>query len=134
MISLADKIIENFINSYTGSADFQNSIQESIESDLERKYSEYGVSLNIADMSDFIELSKIVVPKEKRGSGVGSKVMQDLIKYADKNNKDIFLTPSTDFGGTKARLVKFYKSFGFVPNKGKKKDYRSQEALVRFTK
>ena len=55
-------------------------------------------------------------------------------KDADTKGKPIGLTPSADFGGNKARLTKFYKRFGFVPNKGKNKDYTISESMVRPAK
>ena len=79
-------------------------------------------------------LSKIVVPKELRDTGVGSKVMKDLIDKADNEHAIIALTPDTAFGGTKGRLIKFYKGFGFVPNKGRNKDFRYRETMIRYPK
>ena len=79
-------------------------------------------------------LSKIVVPKELRGTGVGSKIMQDLINKADMEGAIIALTPDTAFGGSKGRLIQFYKSFGFVPNKGRNKDFRYRETMIRYPK
>jgi tRNA nucleotidyltransferase (CCA-adding enzyme) len=79
-------------------------------------------------------LSKIVVPKELRGTGVGSKVMKDLIDKADMEGAIIALTPDTAFGGSKGRLIQFYKSFGFVPNKGRNKDFRYRETMIRYPK
>ena len=79
-------------------------------------------------------LSKIVVPKELRGTGVGSKVMKDLIDKADNEHAIIALTPDTAFGGAKGRLIQFYKRFGFVPNKGRNKDFRYRETMIRYPK
>lgn len=78
-----------------------------------------------------ITLSKVVVPKEQRGTGEGTKFMEDLVDYADMTGKRVMLTPSSDFGGTKSRLIKFYKGFGFVENKGKRKDYSLRETMYR---
>lgn len=79
-----------------------------------------------------LTLSRIVVPDGRRGSGVGSQVMNDLIRYADGNGKTITLNPSTEFGGTSvARLKEFYKRFGFVENKGRTKDYEISESMYR---
>ena len=59
--------------------------------------------------------------------------MTDLVGYADENGLDIFLTPSEDFGGSKPRLEEFYGRFGFVPNKGQTRDFRSRETMIRRT-
>lgn len=90
-----------------------------------------GIDHFISERKGTITLSKIVVPDDARGSGKGSEAMQQLIDYADQTGQRIALTPSGDFGGTKKRLVEFYKRFGFVENKGKNKDYEISEAMYR---
>ena len=54
------------------------------------------------DRKGDIKLDTIIVDKSKRKGGVGSKAMQDIIDYADKNNKKVKLTPAIqdDFQGT----------------------------------
>ncbi len=96
---------------------------------------ELGIELKIyGEDRDIITLSKIVVPEELRGQGMGSKAMKKIIQHADQNNKTIALTPSADFGGNKNRLIKFYKQFGFVMNKGRNKNYETQELMIREPK
>lgn len=91
-----------------------------------------GVSLRVSEGNGGITLSKIVVPKQGRGKGLGSEVMRDLIKYADATNQTIKLSPSKDFGGSSVeRLKSFYKRFGFVENKGRNKDYAISESMYR---
>ena len=85
----------------------------------------------VHENNDVITLSKIVVPKEERGQGIGTSAMQSLIDYADATGKRIALSPSSDFGGSKARLVDFYKRFGFSPNKGRTKDFSISESMIR---
>ena len=93
---------------------------------------ELGIELRIyGEDRDIITLSKIVVPEELRGQGMGSKAMKKIIQFADQNNKTIALTPSVAFGGSKSRLIKFYKQFGFVMNKGRNKNYETQELMIR---
>jgi len=82
-----------------------------------------------------ITLSRIFVPKENRGKGLGTVAMKSLISYADKNNKSISLTPSTDFGASSvARLRNYYKSLGFVDNKNRNKDFRLSDTMYRLPK
>ena len=102
---------------------------EGIEDTLSNKHK---VDLDIYEYPTHLELRRIVVPQDQRGQGIGSKVMQDLIKYAQSNKKDLFTTPSSDFGGSKSRLIQFYKSFGFKDNKGSNRDFRSKESMVRL--
>jgi len=73
----------------------------------------HGVRMHVGH-GDRLSLSKIVVPKDKRGQGTGGKVMGALHRYADAHGKTVTLTPSTDFGGTKSGLKRFYKKHGYV--------------------
>ena len=57
--------------------------------------------------------------------------MADLTAIADENGLPFALSPSGDFGGSVGRLKDFYSRFGFVPNKGRNKDFRISESYVR---
>jgi GNAT superfamily N-acetyltransferase len=82
-----------------------------------------------------ITLHQIKVPKSDRGQGLGSEFMQELTDYADSKNAAIVLSPSIDFGASSVnRLKDFYKRFGFVENKGRNKDYRISETMIRRPK
>jgi ParB-like chromosome segregation protein Spo0J/GNAT superfamily N-acetyltransferase len=95
-----------------------------------------GITLSIMESRfDYWTLSKIVVPEEQQGTGIGSVVMEGLCRLADQQGKTIFLSPSKDFGASSvSRLATFYKRFGFKPNKGRNKDFRAMEAMVREPK
>lgn len=90
-----------------------------------------GISHSIMETRSGLILSKIVVPKDGRSEGRGTTAMQALVDYADSTGQRISLTPASDFGGNKKRLVEFYKRFGFVENKGRNKDYEISEAMYR---
>jgi GNAT superfamily N-acetyltransferase len=92
------------------------------------------VTLDIFESPEAIDLSRIIVPKEMRGQGLGSNVMQDLIDYADQSGKQVRLSPTSDFGGSPTRLKKFYKQFGFVDNRGRNKDFTTRETMIRNPK
>lgn len=92
------------------------------------------VSFQFSSRDKLLSLDKIVVPKSMRGTGVGTQAMNKIISKADKQGHTIDLVPSSDFGGNKKRLVEFYKSFGFVENKGKNKDYEISGAMYRIPK
>jgi hypothetical protein len=70
----------------------------------------YGLkSFVLQNKYNIAHLDKVVVEEGNKGSG--TKVMNDLIDWADKNNITLALTPSTSFGATSvSRLKKFYKS------------------------
>ena len=77
-------------------------------------------------------LSKIEVSDDERNAGQGTKAMQDIVDKMDREGAIIALTPDDAFGGNKNRLIKFYKRFGFVPNKGRSKDFRFRETMIRY--
>ena len=84
------------------------------------------------DASKGYELSRIELPKEARGQGIGTDIMDDLISAADAEGATISLTPDTSFGGSSvSRLNNFYKQFGFVDNKGKNKDFSTRNTMYR---
>lgn len=95
-------------------------------------------SFLVDEYSGKIKLSSIIVNKDDRGKGIGSKVMEELCQYADKNQKMITLTPAVkdDFQGTssQSRLISFYKKFGFILNKGRNKDFTISELMYRIPK
>jgi len=103
--------------------------------------SEFGVVLELisygerGDTAGAFEISSIVVPKEHRKEGVGGKVMQRVIDFADDRNLIIGLTPSKDFGATSInRLRNFYGKHGFVRNLGRNKDFLFRDAMIRRPK
>jgi GNAT superfamily N-acetyltransferase len=105
-----------------------------IEKILNDIYSDYLVALDIYEDSKSLKLARIIIKDEFKDQGIGSKIMSDLINYADSNKKIITLTPSSDFGGNKNRLIQFYKRFGFKPNKGVHKSYEYMDTMIRWPK
>jgi len=106
--------------------------REHVSAAMDAIEAKHGVSLSVGHhQGDVLTLSKVVVPKELRSTGIGSKVMQELHEYADKHGKTVALTPSSDFGGSKARLREFYKRHGYVDNKGRNKDFAISDAMYR---
>ena len=108
--------------------DILKDLDENIEDTISSKYQ---IDLDIYEFPTHIELKRIVVPEELRGQGIGTQVLEDLIQYAQSVGKSIFTTPSSSFGGNESRLTKFYKSFGFKPNSGSNRDFRSRESMVK---
>src|SRR5215217_3809489 len=90
-----------------------------------------GLKLDLLGNGPTVTLSRIELPKDGRNQGTGTKIMQAITGWADANGKQLALTASSDFGGTKGRLVDFYKRFGFVENKGKNRDFEVSEAMYR---
>lgn len=91
--------------------------EEMVLKDLEGKF---GIKLDVFNTPNYIELTRIEIPKEKRGKGIGTEVMELIIDFANAQGKPLFLTPSKDFGASSvSRLEKFYKGLGFVKNTDK---------------
>lgn len=89
----------------------------------------------VAVRSGSMSLDRVVVPKESRGTGLGTAFMKALTTEADQRKLVITLSPSTDFGGSSvSRLKTFYKQFGFVENKGRNKDFAISDAMYRLPK
>lgn len=103
-------------------------VGDAITDSLRAKYPNVDISV-IGD--DKLHLSKIVVPKDQRNQGLGTQVMDDLVKQADDIGATVTLSPSADFGGNKERLKDFYKRFGFVQNKGRNKDFTIWKSMYR---
>lgn len=92
------------------------------------------VDFSLLQKGNQATLSKVVVPKAERGQGTGTSFMQALTKAADEDGTQLALSPSGDFGGSKSRLIDFYKQFGFVPNKGRSIDFSISESMRREAK
>jgi GNAT superfamily N-acetyltransferase len=86
---------------------------------IKRKYPVYVFlyeNKNDAYRRRIVILSIINVEQNYRKQGIGSKVMAELINFADHNKIILILTPAADYGMSKTALNKFYKSFGFKKN------------------
>lgn len=99
---------------------------------LKKKYSQVFSKINIYEFEDKISID-LIVAREKN-TGAGTRLMQDICDYADRQKKTIILSPSDEFGGNKKRLIEFYKRFGFVENKGKNKIFEIFESMYRLPK
>lgn len=91
-----------------------------------------GVELDVHENADAITLNLVRVPAAQRGKGTATAIMKRLLAYADSKLIPIVLTPSSDFGSSKLKLEKWYKSLGFVPNAGRHKDFRFRETMIRL--
>ena len=110
MIKLATLILENDLKAEA----------EQLQRDLLSRYPLKDLHLYIAaDRSLYISSIRVKNP----GRGVGSKVMAEIKAFADKHNLTITLSPQAD-SRKKEKLSKFYKNMGFIPNKGRRADYR----------
>jgi len=99
---------------------------------LKEKYKDVIAKLFIFENEKSLELNIIIIKKEFQNKGYGKKILNDLIEYSNKENKIIHLTPTNEFGSNVENLKKFYKSFGFVFNKGFNKDFTIKDTMIRY--
>lgn len=105
---------------------------EEFESYLKKKY-EVDLFLGGSNHKKVINLSRIIIDKEKRGQGIGSQLMNELIEFADKYGFIITLYPSKDFGSKNIQKLKdWYRKFGFVYNQGRNKDFSLSDPMYRI--
>ena len=84
-------------------------------------------------LGNAIELTWIIVRDRKQG--VGTAIMRELCEFADRHAAEITLKPASkgDYAATtsRARLIRFYKRFGFVRAKDKPSEYTAIPVLIR---
>ena len=93
-----------------------------------------GVRLDVSDPNKdklvIIKLLNTTTPGT--GKGYGHYYMMRMIKWADEYDFTLALTPAIGMGATsRPRLLKFYKKFDFIYNKGKDRDLSHTEDMYR---
>lgn len=114
----------------------KNNTSKAINSlnDIKAKYKNQTDQLNIFENKDnTISINNLVVKKNLRNKGIGQNILNDIMNYADKNNKTITLTPTSEYL-TKSKLTNWYKRNGFVENKGKNMDFSISDTMYRLAK
>ena len=110
---------------------WKDKITESLDlKGIKTKYIDSLEKFNVYEFSNKISIDLIVI--KDKNSGVGTKIMKEIVQYADNKNLTCVLSPSNEFGGNKKRLIEFYKRFGFVENKGKNKEFGIFETMYRL--
>jgi GNAT superfamily N-acetyltransferase len=66
------------------------------------------------DDTVYIHLNTIKIKKPKRNQGYGTKVLVDIVNFADKYNVRVQLYASNIFGSDVNRLYEFYERRGFA--------------------
>jgi len=112
----------NFPSHYKSADDFQDYwISKGVDN-----------GVNIYGGGKYLKPNRIVIVKSGRGMGLGTKFMEDLIRFADSKKLQIRLSPSSEYGASSvARLKDFYKRFGFVENAGRNKDFSISDTMYR---
>jgi len=86
----------------------------SIDEQILKKYPQ--ADPMIEELDRVIQVHRINLPKDQQGKGTGTKIINEILEYADRTGKRVELTTDTGFGSDKARLTDFYKRFGFSEN------------------
>ncbi|MGA7119683.1 MAG: GNAT family N-acetyltransferase, partial [Polyangiaceae bacterium] len=81
---------------------------------------------------NYLELSIIRIDPAFRGQGHARGVIAQLVKIADARSLTMLLSPTNQWGASLARLKALYKSFGFVENKGRRKDFAINASMYRL--
>jgi hypothetical protein len=104
------------------------------------------VDIEASENVDGIALSMLRVPPGERRAGKASAALKSLLEYADQKNKPVALTPEplmslaehagpqrqlAEKGLSRSALVAWYAAYGFVPNKGRYKDFAFRESYIR---
>ena len=116
--------------------DNKNNTQKTIKSleDIKVKYKSQTEQLNIFENKDnTISINNIIVKQSLRNKGIGQNILNDIIDYADKNNKTLTLTPTNEYL-TRKRLTNWYKKNGFVENKSRNTDFSISDTMYRRPK
>lgn len=92
----------------------------------------FNVDSSISIRGNVMTIHSVIVPKELRRQGKGTKAMQYLINYADENGYTIALTPSLDLGSRNLKKLRyFYRRLGFVRNTGRNADLSISQSFIR---
>lgn len=136
-VSVANSSINSITNSKENVNTTKYSMQENENnnkiksiSDIKNKYKDKTQYLILNENENAISINNMVVKKELRNGGIGQNILNDIIKYANENNKVITLTPTTEFN-TQNKLKKWYKENGFVENKGRNTDFTISDTMYK---
>jgi GNAT superfamily N-acetyltransferase len=103
---------------------------------LHEKYNSLELHMWLKGQNDeFLHVRMIKFGEADRGKGYGTMVMSAICEFADIFGLIVSLSPIQDKGVRyKNRLIKFYKRFGFKMNKGRNKDFRTMDLMIRLPK
>jgi len=131
---------ESFINKIINEATTKDEFKPKLKT-LIKKYAALGCKLEITFGMwlsikgwESIHVNKIFIDKNNKQQGLGTKVMSDLTALADQYDVIVTLTPTSEFGSSYQRLIRFYKRFGFVMNKSKNKNFSFMATMLRLPK
>ena len=127
MISLRHLIFETWAPD--PKTELESKIQQ-LEKDLEREHPEISDLHIYLAPNNSLYIGSIRIRPEHRKQGIGRKVIQKIKDFADVHRLVISLAPQAE-ARYKEKLDRFYKSLGFVVNKGRNRDYQLSDPFGR---
>lgn len=89
-------------------------------------------SVRTSDGGMLVEISMVKTPEAERGNGYARRALETLMDAAGMNGATFALTPEAmDRSTSKAKLTQFYRSLGFVPNRGRNQNFATRASMVR---
>jgi len=70
--------------------------------------------LSIWQPENIVWLNNFIIPKNKRGLGLGKKIMNEFVKWLDDNHYDSKLLIADCYGTPETVLQHFYGTFGYT--------------------
>ncbi len=103
----------------------------------ERRPGHQGLNLYLSkkeiDNKPHYEIHNVWVPQHLRGKGVGGRILKGVTKLADRQNATVSLNQAPE-KGYKKKLSNFYAKHGFVPNRGKSRNFSVSNTHIRYPK
>jgi GNAT superfamily N-acetyltransferase len=90
-----------------------------------------GLNVYASQSNGNIRVHDLWVHPNDRRSGIGGRIMKGLTNFADRQKSKMSLNQSPE-KGFKNKLNAFYSRHGFVPNKGKNKDFSTTDTHIRY--
>ena len=92
------------------------------------------VELHLTGEGEHKRVAMIRTREGHRGGGHAEAAMRDLTEHADRHGLTLKLSPEPVAGDrttSKTRLTAWYRRHGFIPNKGRNKDYAISDTMYR---
>lgn len=122
------------LNESTRAPDLTDEAVRAFGSEVQQRLGLAQFDVYLSNQGDIV-LNILIVPKEMQKRGLGTQAMEALCGFADRHGRRILLTPGLkdDRHGTtsRARLVRYYKRFGFRENTGRSKDFSISHGMIR---
>ncbi|MFG1857562.1 hypothetical protein ACGFJT_37410 [Actinomadura geliboluensis] len=80
-------------------------------------------------------VARTMLPPQARGQGLGSAILRDVCRAADEHGDTLSCFPDRPLPGGRAlataALTHWARRLGFLPNTGRRQDFRISEPMIR---